>query len=104
MTEIDDPMQLQSSDIVRVFGQCVRKERLKQGLSRQRLAEIAKIDTDTIKRYELGKVECGRMDVMWYLANALHVPVQTLLPPQENDIKQQLHAAARAIQNLLEIY
>lgn len=69
-------------------GENIRKERLRQGLSREKLAELAHTSFDTIKRFENG--EGVRLDMAFQIAHALNVPIQVLFPKEERTLEQIL--------------
>ncbi len=73
-------VQVPATEIISVFGARMRKERKKQGLSQKQLAEISGVSEDTIKRYETGRANSGRLDVAFYIAKALDVSLDELLP------------------------
>ena len=76
-------------DIQGTFGWKLRNERKKQRLSQEHLAEMAGCSVDTVKRYEAG---CAgiRLDTAWYLAEALQIPFELLLPTRNGYTKDQL--------------
>jgi transcriptional regulator with XRE-family HTH domain len=67
-----------ASQLQHIFGECLRGERKRQGLSQQKLADIAKISLT----YE-GELERGQkmpsLDVIVRLANALKLTAAQLL-------------------------
>lgn len=80
-----------------VFGWNVYQMRKAQGLTQEQLAEKSCVSLDTIKRYESGNCEGIRLDMAYYIAGALGVPLQTLLPPQEDRSPEQLLCEAEAL-------
>lgn len=80
-----DPHHIQG-----VFGWNVKQRRLAQGLTQEQLAEKLGASVDTIKRYESGEHEAIRLDMACYIADALGVPLQTLLPQKKRTFEQLL--------------
>lgn len=80
-----------------VFGWNMYQMRKAQGLTQEQLAEKSCVSLDTIKRYESGNYEGIRLDMAYYIAGALGVPLQTLLPPQEACSPEQLLCEAEAL-------
>ena len=72
----------------KIVGENIRSERIRQGLSREELAELAHTSVDTIKRFENG--EGVRLDMALEIASALNVPFQVLLPREERTLEQVL--------------
>ena len=70
-------------DIQGTFGWKLRNERYKQGISQEELAEMAGCSVDTVKRYEKG-IAGMKLEMAWYLAEALRVPFESLLPERNN--------------------
>ncbi len=91
-------------DIQGVFGWNMKKKRLAQGLTQEQLAEKLGASVDTIKRYESGEHEAIRLDMACYIADALGVPLQALLPPKERPPEQLLCEAEALIQTVRELY
>ena len=67
-------------DIPGVLGERVREERNRQGITRERLAEMAGVSVDVIKRVEDGMG--AKIEAAYYIAVALHTPLEALLPMQ----------------------
>lgn len=80
--------QLTSGERLEDLGRNIKDERCRQGLSREQLAEKANTSIDTIKRFENG--EGTRLDMAFNIADALQVPLQSLLPQQEHTLEQIL--------------
>lgn len=80
-----------------VFGWNMKKMRLEQGLTQEKLAEKTGTSVDTVKRYESGDYDGIRLDMACYIADALGIPLQVLLPPQKNCSPEQLLCAAEAL-------
>lgn len=78
-----------------VFGWNMYQMRKAQGLTQEQLAEKSCVSFDTIKRYESGNYEGIRLDMAYYVA--LGVPLQTLLPSQEDCSLEQLLCEAEAL-------
>jgi transcriptional regulator with XRE-family HTH domain len=64
--------------ISRVFGQIVREERIKRGMSQEKLAQVAELHRTYMSRVELGQVRLG-LDVAQKLANGLGMPLSELI-------------------------
>ena len=75
----------------------MKQRRIELGLTQEQLAEKSCVSVDTIKRYESGKYEGVRLDMACYIAGALKVPLQTLLPPQQEPSPEQLLCEAEAL-------
>lgn len=67
-------------EILGVFGKRVKEERKRQNITQEQLAECAGVSDDTIKRIEKG--ESVKLDVAFNIALALYIPIQLLLPVQ----------------------
>lgn len=83
-----DQLETISSAALMKLGENIREERMRQGLSREDLAERANTSIDTIKRFESGKGT--RLDIAFHIAEALHIPLQSLLPKKEPTLEQVL--------------
>jgi len=93
--------------ILTTFGKRVKEERQKNGMTQEELAEYVCVSDDTIKRIENGK--SVKLDIAYNIAEALHVPLGSLLPRQdlsssEDEIIEKIHAAQETLQLLLEQY
>ena len=77
-----------SQRTLKIVGENIRSERIRHGLSREELAELAHTSVDTIKRFENG--EGVRLDMALEIASALNVPFQVLLPREECTLEQVL--------------
>jgi transcriptional regulator with XRE-family HTH domain len=86
-----------------VFGWNMKQRRLERGLTQEQLAERACTSVDTIKRYESGNYDGVRLDMACYIAGALGVPLQTLLPQQERSPEQLLCEAEALIHTAREL-
>ena len=71
-------------DIQGTFGWNLRNERNRQRVSQEKLAERAGCSVDTVKRYEKGIIGM-RLDMAWFLAEALQVPLESLLPKRDQE-------------------
>ncbi len=69
-------------DVSVIFGQRVKEERKRLGFSREKLADYAGVSVDLIKRVEQGKG--AKLTDAYNIASALSLPLQALLPPQED--------------------
>ena len=69
-----------SDDKNGTFGYRVKKERKNQNISQERLAELAGITVDIVKRVEAGLG--AKLEVAYDIAEALNVPLASLLPTQ----------------------
>jgi transcriptional regulator with XRE-family HTH domain len=65
-------------DILKRFGQNVRKIRIQQGLSQEKLAELSGIHRTYISSLELGKRNVSLVNIN-ALAKALQIPPEDLL-------------------------
>lgn len=65
------------------FGRRLKKERRKQKITQESLAEAIDVSVETIKRVEKG--ESIRLDIAYRAALALRVPLASLLPTQQRD-------------------
>ena len=65
-------------NILKRFGQKVRKIRLQQGLSQEKLAELSGIHRTYISSLELGKRNVSLVNI-YALAKALQIPPEELL-------------------------
>ncbi len=73
-------------DISTTFGRVVRRYREAQGLSQERLAELAGIHRTYVSSIELGKVRLG-LDIAKKVATALRVPLHRLIRDAEEGSK-----------------
>ncbi len=64
-------------DVLKAFGECVREARLRQGLSQEGLARLARIDRTYIGGIERGERNVGIRNV-YRIAEALGVPASDL--------------------------
>lgn len=73
-TTKDAPDQRKADKVDLHVGKRTRKRRLEIGMSQERLAEILGITFQQVQKYEKGvnRIAASRL---WYLANALDVPV-----------------------------
>lgn len=63
------------------IGRNIAAWRVYNGLTQEELAEEAHTSKDTIQRFEHG--EGVRIDTLQDIANALGIPVKSLIPDQE---------------------
>lgn len=61
-----------------ILGENIKKERLKAGLSMEKLSKSASVGISTISEIENGKRQSLRSETIERIANALKVPVNTL--------------------------
>lgn len=73
-------------------------------MTQEQLAERAGVSVDTVKRYESGKYDGIRLDMAWYMADALDTPLQALLPPPGCSPEQLLCEAETLIHTVRELY
>lgn len=85
-------------DIPGVLGERVRAERNRQGITRERLAERAGVSVDVIKRVEDGMG--AKIEAAYYIAVALHTPLEALLPMQEADRTARINSARLLLEEL----
>ena len=85
-------------DIPAVLGERVREERNRQGITRERLAEMAGVSVDVIKRVEDGMG--AKIEAAYYIAVALHTPLEALLPMQEADRAARINSARLLLEEL----
>lgn len=81
MTAIDpvrDIVQIQPYEILEIFAEEMKKERKKQRISQERLAEITGVSKDTIRRYENASISCARFDTVVFIAMALGISMDSL--------------------------
>ncbi|MEU1372966.1 helix-turn-helix transcriptional regulator [Streptomyces triculaminicus] len=64
----------------RAVGNRIRAVRLHRNLSQERLAELAGLDRQAVNRIE-GGVSSPRLDSLLRIADALDVPLATLVSP-----------------------
>ena len=93
-----------SYNIQCVFGRNLKQKRLEKGMTQEQLAEKAGVSVDTVKRYESGKYDGIRLDMAWYMADALDTPLQALLPPPGCSPEQLLCEAETLIHTVRELY
>ncbi|HFX6310674.1 helix-turn-helix transcriptional regulator [Acinetobacter nosocomialis] len=67
------------SELSSAFGQLVRKYRKEKNISQEKLALLCNIDRSYMGRIERGEVNIT-LEKLYELANALGVPVISLLP------------------------
>lgn len=80
------------------LGRHITKERVHQGLSANRLSELAHVPRSTLLRLEAGEVRRPRPDVLQHIANALDIPVADLF----EHISYTAEAALPAYRSYLE--
>ena len=94
-----------SEAILKDFGKRVYRERKKNSITQEQLAEQVLVSVDTIKRIESG--QGARLDVAYHIANVLRVPIQSLLPPQDctkgDDKAYKIRAVQDVMRELIEI-
>ena len=66
-----------NDDILIIFGSNVQKERLRQKISQESLAEIAELDRTYISSMERGKRNVSLLNII-KVANALSIPPSQL--------------------------
>lgn len=93
-----------SYNIQGIFGRNLKQKRLEKGMTQEQLAEKAGVSVDTVKRYESGKYDGIRLDMAWYMADALDTPLQALLPPPGCSPEQLLCEAETLIHTARELY
>ena len=98
-------VQVPATEIISVFGARMKEERKRQGLSQKQLAEISGVSEDTIKRYETGRANSGRLDVAFYIAAAFGVSLDEMLPGKPNSSEAILkdQKVQLALMNLIEL-
>ena len=87
-----------ADDVSGVFANRVMNERKRQGLSREKLAECAELSIDVIKRIENGMG--AKLEDAFHIAEAFHVPLQALLPMQDEDRTSRIRAARLLLDEL----
>lgn len=70
------------------FGQRIKELRIKQGLSQEKLAELANLHRTYISSVELGKRNVSLKNI-WSLSKALDVPIDELFKNIQVDNEQQ---------------
>ncbi len=74
-------------DIIQItFGKILRRYRLQQKLSQEKLAELASLDRTYISQIERG-LKSPSFKTLIALAQALHVNASILVSDVENDLK-----------------
>jgi transcriptional regulator with XRE-family HTH domain len=68
--------------ISKFFGQVVREERIKRGISQEKLAQLAQLHRTYMSRIEAGQVRLG-LDAAEKLANGLGVPLSEMVAKAE---------------------
>ena len=76
----------------------MRQERRKKSLTQEQLAEKALVSVDTVKRYESGKYEGIQLVTAYSIAEALEVPLSSLLPLPKSSLEQLLDEMDACIQ------
>lgn len=69
---------MQKGEITKKFGLKVKLERTKRGLSQEKLAELADLNTNTISTIERG-ITSPTIETIYSLARALEIPVEELI-------------------------
>ncbi len=89
------PERVRSTDpwegYARELGICLQRERLRRGLTQERLAVAAGIAAFTYRKLESGESNPGtpanpRLRTLVALAEVLGVPVSALLPPEPQGV------------------
>jgi transcriptional regulator with XRE-family HTH domain len=65
--------------LLRALGERIRELRKERELSQEKLAELADIHVNHLRRIELGQANPTYL-VLWRLARAVDIPLQRLLP------------------------
>ena len=86
---INDIVQIQPDEVLAVFACKMKQERLKQGISRERLAEITGVSKDTIRRYENATISCTHFDAVIFIAMALGISLDDLFLRKEGETTQK---------------
>jgi transcriptional regulator with XRE-family HTH domain len=74
-------------DIIQIsFGHALRKYRLQQKLSQEKLAELANLDRTYISQIERG-LKSPSIKTLFALAQALQIDASLLIVELENDLK-----------------
>ena len=94
---INDIVQIQPDEVLAVFACKMKQERLKQGISRERLAEITGVSKDTIRRYENATISCAHFDTVIFIAMALGISLDDLFLRKEGETTQKSAKEALAI-------
>ncbi|SFJ98517.1 putative transcriptional regulator [Streptosporangium canum] len=71
------PIPPRLAELRRQFGLRLRDVRESQGLSQERLGELAEVDRKTINRIENGMYS-PRLDNVFQIADALNIPIKEL--------------------------
>ena len=80
-------------DLIEAFGRVVRSERQRQGLTQERLAELADLHTNFISLVERGK-SAAAIDTLVSLAQALGRRPSQLLRAAEREMGKRTVCAA----------
>ena len=70
-------------EVTRLVGTNVRKHRVKQGFTQERLADRVSLSADYLSRLELGK-ENPTVDVLHRISSALGVRITSLFDPDDS--------------------
>lgn len=77
-------MIMYMSDIKRIFGENLRRNRLKFSLSQAKLADMMKLNPVYINRIEQGTENVSLKNI-WKITNALNLPISSLFAPLQNN-------------------
>ena len=94
---INDIVQIQPDEVLAVLARKMKQERLKQDISRERLAEIAGVSKDTIRRYENASISYAHFDTVIFIAMALGISLDDLFLRKEGETAQKSAKEALAI-------
>lgn len=75
----NDIVQIKPRDMLALFAETMKQERIKRNLSQERLADLANVSKDTVRRYENGTVNSARLDVAFCIASVLDISLDDIM-------------------------
>ncbi|TSB46850.1 helix-turn-helix domain-containing protein [Alkalicoccobacillus porphyridii] len=85
---------LSEKQLAAQFGRMLRKVRSEKELSLQELSEQADVSKLTLGNIERGEANPS-LTVIWKIANALNIPISTLLQESQNVVVSKSHSGSR---------
>ena len=85
---IGELLKMETSGVCRCFGDHLRAIRTTQGISQEKLAELAALDRTYISSVERGKRNISLINI-FKIADALHLPPSSLLDFSVGELREE---------------
>lgn len=82
-------MYQKSDKIRKQFGENIRHLRMSRGYSQEKFAQLCGKSQAVISSWEIG-IRQPELDVIFEVAEALHVPITSLIPVEANDTEEDV--------------